>query len=83
VGKTTWPIIRDHVEKIFTVEDRDVERAMSIIYKIFDMIVEPSGAISLAAVLSDEFRKLENIDSIGIILCGGNVDEEKLPFELH
>ena len=56
---------------------------MSIIYKIFDMIVEPSGAISLAAVLSDEFRKLENIDSIGIILCGGNVDEEKLPFELH
>ena len=83
MGKTTWPIIRDHVEKIFTVEDRDVERAMGIIHKIFDMIVEPSGAISLAAVLSDEFRKLENIDSIGIILCGGNVDEENLPFELH
>jgi len=33
--------------------------------------------------LSDEFRKLENINSVGIILCGGNVDEGNLPFELH
>ena len=83
MGETTWPIIRDHVERIFTVEDRDVEAAMSLIYEGFDMIVEPSGAISLAAVLSDEFRKLENINSVGIILCGGNVDEGNLPFELH
>ncbi len=83
MGETTWPIIRDHVERIFTVEDRDVERAMTLIYEGFDMIVEPSGAISLAAVLSDEFRKLENINSVGIILCGGNVDEGNLPFELH
>jgi len=81
MGETTWPIIRDHVEQIITVEDNDVERAMTLIYEIFDMIVEPSGAISLAAVLSDEFKKLDNINSIGIILCGGNVDEDKLPFE--
>ena len=66
MGETRWPIIRDHVERIFTVEDRDVETAMSLIYEGFDMIVEPSGAISLAAVLSDEFRKLENIKKLDL-----------------
>ena len=53
---------------------------MTILNEVFDMIVEPSGAISLAAVLKDEFVEKEGIDRIGIILCGGNVDREKLPF---
>ena len=53
---------------------------MSLIHEELGMIVEPSGAISLAAVLKDEFREKQGIESIGIILCGGNVDPENLPF---
>ncbi len=53
---------------------------MTLIHEEFGMIVEPSGAISLAAVLKDEFREKQGIGSIGIILCGGNVDPENLPF---
>ncbi len=80
MGEITWPIIKSHVEEIIRVSDEEVLIAMTIIHEIFGMIVEPSGAISLAAVLKDEFRAKEGIGSIGIILCGGNVDPENLPF---
>lgn len=80
MGEITWPIIKRHVEQIIRVSDEDVLKAMTILNEVFDMIVEPSGAISLAAVLKDEFVEKEGIDRIGIILCGGNVDQEKLPF---
>ena len=80
MGEITWPIIKSHVEEIIRVRDEEVLTAMTIIHEIFGMIVEPSGAISLAAVLKDEFRAKEGIGSIGIILCGGNIDPENLPF---
>ena len=80
MGEITWPIIKRHVEQIIRVSDEDVLKAMTILNEVFDMIVEPSGAISLAAVLKDEFVEKEGIDRIGIILCGGNVDRENLPF---
>ena len=80
MGEITWPIIKSHVEEIIRVSDEEVLIAMTIIHEIFGMIVEPSGAISLAAVLKDEFRAKEGIGSIGIILCVGNVDPENLPF---
>jgi|TARA_B110000263_G_scaffold45186_1_gene37196 threonine dehydratase len=80
MGEITWPIIKSHVEEIIRVSDEEVLIAMTLIHEIFGMVVEPSGAISLAAVLKDEFRAKEGIGSIGIILCGGNVDPENLPF---
>ena len=80
MGELTWPIIRDHVEKIVRVPDEEVLEAMTLIHNIFGMVVEPSGAISLAAVLREDFKKLTEINTVGIILCGGNVDSEKLPF---
>ena len=80
MGELTWPIIKSHVDEIIRVSDEEVLIAMTIIHEIFGMIVEPSGAISLAAVLKDEFRSKEGFGSIGIILCGGNVDPENLPF---
>ena len=80
MGEITWPIIKSHVEEIIRVGDDEVLIAMTLIHETFGMIVEPSGAISLAAVLKEEFRAKEGIGSIGIILCGGNVDPENLPF---
>jgi threonine dehydratase len=80
MGEITWPIIKSHVEEIIRVSDEEVLIAMTLIHEIFGMVVEPSGAISLAAVLKDEFRAKDGISSIGIILCGGNVDPENLPF---
>ena len=78
MGEHTWPIIRDHLETIITVSDEQVVEAMRLILDNLGMVVEPSGAASLAAVLTPEFKALEGIDKVGLILSGGNVDS--LPF---
>ena len=78
MGEHTWPIIRDHLETIFRVSDEQVIEAMQLILDNLGMVVEPSGAASLAAVLTPEFKSLEGIGKVGVILSGGNVDS--LPF---
>ena len=78
MGEHTWPIIRDHLETIIRVTDEQVVEAMRLIIDNLGMVVEPSGAASLAAVLTPEFKALEGIDKVGVILSGGNVDS--LPF---
>ena len=53
---------------------------MRLVWERMKIIIEPSCATPLAAVLTPEFKRLENIETIGIILTGGNVDLSKLPF---
>ncbi|KAL7165341.1 hypothetical protein ACSBR2_041103 [Camellia fascicularis] len=77
LGDLTWPIVRDFVDDIITVEDKDIIEAMRLCYEILKVAVEPSGAIGLAAVLSDDFMNnlaWKDCNNIGIILSGGNVD---------
>ncbi|GAB4856870.1 hypothetical protein Ancab_014789 [Ancistrocladus abbreviatus] len=77
LGDLTWPIVRDLVDDIIIVEDREIVEAMRLCYEILKVAVEPSGAIALAAVLSDSFQKnsvWKDCNHIGIILSGGNVD---------
>lgn len=69
--------MRDLVDDIITVEDKEIVDAMRMCYEILKVAVEPSGAIGLAAVLSDKFQKdfaLKGCNKVGIILSGGNVD---------
>ena len=68
--------IRDRI----TVDDEEVITSMRLVWERMKIIIEPSCATPLAAVLTPEFKKLENIETIGIILTGGNVDLSKLPF---
>ena len=82
MGSKTWPIIRDHLEDIVTVSDEEVLEAMVILHDEFEMVVEPSGAVTLAAILKEGFVRKEGIDRIGIILSGGNVDAESLPYKM-
>lgn len=71
------PVVRDLVEDIITVEDSEIIKAMKLCLEILKVVVEPSGAIGLAAVLSDAFQKnpaWKDSKHIGIIVSGGNVD---------
>ena len=73
--------MRDLVDDVITVEDKEIIEAMKLCYEILKVAVEPSGAIGLAAVLSDNFKKnpaWKNCNNIGIVLSGGNVDLGKL-----
>ncbi len=78
LGTRTFPIIREHVERIILVSDEEIIRAMKLIWERMKIIVEPSAAVALAAILKEKsfFKDLK----IGIILSGGNVDIHKLPF---
>lgn len=80
LGDLTWPIVRDHVERIVTVDDTETVKAMRLMWERAKSVIEPSAAVALAAVLSEEFRSLDRIDSIGVILSGGNVNLDSLPW---
>ncbi|KAL9242827.1 hypothetical protein vseg_016788 [Gypsophila vaccaria] len=81
LGDLTWPIVRDLVDAVITVEDCEIIEAMRHCYEILKIAVEPSGAIGLAAVLSDSFRKnpfWNECHNIAIVISGGNVDLDVL-----
>lgn len=78
LGSLTFPIIKRHVKAIVTVSEEGIVQAMRLIWERMKIIVEPSAAVPLAALLS---RRLELPGKrVGIILSGGNVDLQKLPW---
>lgn len=80
LGEYTWNILKDHLEAIYTVTDDEVINAMRLVWERMKIIIEPSCATPVAAVLKPEFKALEGIEKVGIILTGGNIELSKLPF---
>ncbi len=76
LGEHNFPIIRKLVEDIFLVEETEIICAMRDIWERMKMIVEPSSAVALAAVKKSGIRN----QKIGVIISGGNVDLNTLPF---
>ena len=72
-------MIRDYVDAIITVPDDQIIAAMQLLWQRAKLLVEPSAAVPLAAVLSDEFKSLDGMQRVGIVLSGGNVDFNALP----
>ena len=81
LGELTWPILRDHVERVITVREDEIVAAMRLAWERAKLLIEPSAAVALAAALSDEFRALHGLERVGIILTGGNVDLDRLPWK--
>jgi threonine dehydratase len=80
LGDLTWPIVRDRVERVITVTEEEIIAAMRLLWERAKLMVEPSSAVALAAVLTDEFRGLSGLGRVGIVLSGGNVDLDHLPW---
>lgn len=80
LGKLTWPIIRESVEAIVTVSDEQIVSAMRLLWERAKLLVEPSSAVVLAAILDPQFRNRTPVRSIGAILSGGNVNLDQLPW---
>ena len=76
--KLTSEIIQRKTDEIVTVSERGIIRAMRLVWERMKIIVEPSSAVPLAAILENKV----NVSGkrVGIILSGGNVDLSKLPF---
>lgn len=85
VGEHTWPVIQQCVEpSVILVTEEEIISAMHLIWERMKIIVEPSGAVVLAAALTDQFRRIADaasLKNIGLVLCGGNTNLESLPWQ--
>ncbi len=78
LGHINFPIIQKYVDRIILVDDDEIIEAMKLIWERMKIIIEPSCAVPLAALLKQP--QLFADKKVGIILSGGNVDLSKLPF---
>ncbi len=79
LSQRTFNYIRENVDDIVTVSDYEILEAMRFYWERMKIIVEPSGAASLAGALSGQFD-IKN-KRVGVIISGGNIDLE--PFFVH
>jgi threonine dehydratase len=78
LGSITFPIIQNEVDQIVTVSEESIVAAMRMVWERMKIIIEPSSAVPLAAILE---KKVDvKGKKVGIILSGGNVDLGRLPF---
>ncbi|MBW8334071.1 MAG: pyridoxal-phosphate dependent enzyme [Prolixibacteraceae bacterium] len=78
LGSITFPIIQNEVDQIVTVSEESIVAAMRMVWERMKIIIEPSSAVPLAAILENKVDVKGK--KVGIILSGGNVDLGRLPF---
>lgn len=78
LGDRNFPIIQKHVQEIFLVSEQEILEALRLIWTRLKIVVEPSSAVAFAALLKNkqQFKGKQ----VGIVLSGGNVDLDNLPF---
>lgn len=74
----TWHFVSRHVADILTVSEDEIVEAMKLIWKRMKIVIEPSSAVPLAAILKN--RDVFANQRVGVIITGGNVDVDALPW---
>ncbi|MCB0395112.1 MAG: threonine/serine dehydratase [Flavobacteriales bacterium] len=77
LGDKTFPIIKEHCTGILTVSEHAIRQSIRLIMERMKLVVEPSGAVTLAALL--EYPEQFKGKTIGLIISGGNVDITSIP----
>ncbi len=80
LGKLTFPLVLEYVDDMVTVSEADIVHAVQFLFYRMKLVVEPSGALGLAALLS---HKVKPAKKTGIILSGGNIDAETMSLILR
>jgi len=79
LGELTFRIIMDKVDEVITVSEDAIVAAMRMIWERMKIVVEPSGAVPLAAIVENRIDVAGK--RVGLILSGGNAELAKLPFK--
>jgi threonine dehydratase len=79
LGEKPFAEIQRLVDDIVTVRETSIVQAMRLIWEVLKIIVEPSGAVSYAGVVEGSYKSRDA--RIGLILSGGNLDLERLPWQ--
>lgn len=75
LGRLTFPLVLKHVDDMKTVSEKAIVDAVKFLFYRMKLVVEPSGALGLAALLS---RAVVPKGRVGIILSGGNIDADTM-----
>ncbi len=78
VGQRNFPLLQTHVDEIVTVSEAAIVHAMRRIWEVLKIVVEPSAAVALAGLVEHPSKAKTRV---GIILSGGNVDLDALPWK--
>ena len=78
LGQVPFSIIRTHVDDIATVDEQNIVHAMRLVWSVMKIVIEPSAAVAVAALL--EGKVPIRGKRVGVILSGGNVDLDNLPW---
>ena len=78
LGSNTFPIVREYVDDIVLVQEDEILQAMKLIWERMKLVIEPSAAVPFAALLNGSIDA--KAARVGIILSGGNVDLDALPW---
>ncbi|TFG97197.1 pyridoxal-phosphate dependent enzyme [Candidatus Thorarchaeota archaeon] len=80
LGELTFEVIKKHVDEIMLVSEQEIVDAMRLYWERLKLVVEPSGAVSLAGLLKMSSRLSRS--SIGVMISGGNIDLTEF-FEMY
>ena len=82
LGPLTFPVVRDLVDEIVLVSEADIAAHMQIVWERMKITIETSAAVGVAVACSAWMRERNNanMQDVGVVLCGGNVDLAALPF---
>lgn len=75
LGKITFPLVREYVDDMRTVSEAAIIDAVRFMFYHLKLVVEPSGALGVAALLSGA---VPAVGRVGVILSGGNIDAETM-----
>jgi threonine dehydratase len=74
----TWHFVSNHVEDILIATEQEIIDTMKLIWQRMKIVVEPSSAVPLATILNNKNTFAGK--RVGVIITGGNVDLDKLPW---
>lgn len=74
VGDLPWPLLQKNVDEAICVGDEEIKRTMRFLYEKHGLMIEPSGAVSVAGLL---FGKISVQGDVACVLSGANVDKER------
>jgi threonine dehydratase len=71
LGKLTFPLVLEYVNEMKTVSEKEIIDAVKFLFFRLKLVVEPSGALGIAALLSSKIKVSGNV---GVVISGGNID---------
>src|SRR5262249_46533658 len=80
LGDLTWPVVRDLAERVVTVSDDEIIRAMRLVWGRARLVMGASAAGPVAAGLWDEVPPVGGVERPGVLLCGRDVNLDRPPW---